>query len=192
MFAINTKAPFFLMQDTVKIMIREEIFGSIVNIGSTSALTGQPFIAPYSASKGALATITRNSGYALLRNRIRVNQLNIGWMASEGEDRIQKEYHGASDDWLSKAAEEQPFGRLLDPGVSTHQSYFLSAPLGLSEIVLPAAPVLYPRFGISPTLGFLHSMAVAAHSLRMLHLFLLLVWTNHDRSQYQSHHALIF
>ena len=113
-FAINTKAPFFLMQDTVKIMIREKISGSIVNIGSTSALTGQPFIAPYSASKGALATITRNSGYALLRNRIRVNQLNIGWMASEGEDRIQKEYHGASEDWLVQASKEQPFGRLLE------------------------------------------------------------------------------
>ncbi len=127
MFAINTKAPFFLMQDTVKIMIREKIFGSIVNIGSTSALTGQPFIAPYSASKGALATITRNSGYALLRNRIRVNQLNIGWMASEGEDRIQKEYHGASDDWLSKAAEEQPFGRLLETAEVAKAVTFLAS-----------------------------------------------------------------
>lgn len=115
MFAINAKAPFFLMQDSVKIMIREKTEGAIVNIGSTSALAGQPFIAPYSASKGALATITRNSGYALLRDRIRVNQLNIGWMASDGEDRIQKEYHGANENWLEDASKEQPFGRLLEP-----------------------------------------------------------------------------
>ena len=62
MFAINTKAPFVLMQEAVKRMIRESIEGAIVNIGSTSALAGQPFIAPYCASKGALATLTRNSG----------------------------------------------------------------------------------------------------------------------------------
>ena len=115
MFAVNTRAPFFLMQESAKVMIRENIKGSIVNIGSASAMAGQPFIAPYCASKGALATLTRNSGYALMRNNIRVNQLNIGWMASDGEDRIQREYHGAEDNWLDAAAAEMPFGRLLDP-----------------------------------------------------------------------------
>jgi len=115
MMAINVRAPFFLMQGAAKIMIREGIAGSIVNIGSTSSLAGQPFLSPYSTSKGALATLTRNSGYALMRNRIRVNQLNIGWMASEGEDRIQREYHQADPDWLAKAAASQPFGRLLAP-----------------------------------------------------------------------------
>ena len=115
MFAVNTRAPFFLRQESAKGMIRENIKGSIVNIGSASAMAGQPFIAPYCASKGALATLTRNSGYALMRNNIRVNQLNIGWMASDGEDRIQREYHGAEDNWLDAAAAEMPFGRLLDP-----------------------------------------------------------------------------
>lgn len=113
--AVNTRAPFILMQDAAKLMIRDGIEGAMVNIGSTSALAGQPFLSPYSVSKGALATLTRNSGYALMRNRIRVNQLNIGWMASDGEDRIQREYHGADDDWQKEAAAQQPFGRLLDP-----------------------------------------------------------------------------
>ncbi len=115
MFAVNVRGPFFLMQEATKMMIRDGVEGSMVNIGSASALTGQPFIAAYCASKGALATLTRNTAFALLRNRIRVNQLNIGWMASEGEDRIQREYHGAADDWLEKAAAEQPFGRLVAP-----------------------------------------------------------------------------
>jgi len=127
MFAVNTRAPFFLMQDATKIMIREGIEGSIVNIGSTSALAGQPFIAPYCASKGALATLTRNSGYALMRNRIRVNQLNIGWMASDGEDRIQREYHGADQNWLEEAAAEQPFGRLIDPEEVARSVAFLAS-----------------------------------------------------------------
>ena len=127
MFAVNVRAPFFLMQDSAKIMIRDGIAGAIVNIGSASAHTGQPFIAPYCASKGALATLTRNSGYALMRNRIRVNQLNIGWMASEGEDRIQREYHGADENWLETAASEQPFGRLIDPKEVARSVAFLAS-----------------------------------------------------------------
>src|SRR5690606_29832604 len=83
MFATNVRAPFFMMQEAIKIMRREKIEGTIVNIGSMSAMAGQPFISAYCASKGALETLTKNTAYALLRNRIRVNGLNIGWMASE-------------------------------------------------------------------------------------------------------------
>ena len=115
MFAVNVRGPFLLMQETIKLMRREKTEGAIVNIGSMSAMGGQPFLAAYCASKGALETLTRNTAYAVLRNRIRVNQLNIGWMASEGEDRIQREFHHADADWLEKAAAAQPFGRLVDP-----------------------------------------------------------------------------
>jgi NAD(P)-dependent dehydrogenase (short-subunit alcohol dehydrogenase family) len=115
MFAINVRAPFFLMQEAVSVMRREKIEGNIVNIGSMSAMAGQPFLAAYCTSKGALATLTRNTAYGLLRNRIRVNGLNIGWMASEGEDRIQREFHKADADWLEKVSASQPFGRLVDP-----------------------------------------------------------------------------
>lgn len=127
MFATNVRGPYFLIQETARIMIREAIEGSIVNIGSMSAMTGQPFISAYCASKGALETVTRNTAFSLLRNRIRVNQLNIGWMATDGEDRIQREYHGASDDWLEKAAAEQPFGRLIDPGEVARAVGFLAS-----------------------------------------------------------------
>lgn len=128
MFAVNVKAPFFLMQEAIKRMIRDEIEGAIVNIGSVSAMAGQPFISPYCASKGALATLTKNTAFAVMRNRIRVNQLNIGWMASEGEDRIQREYHGADSNWLEKAAAEMPFGRLLSPQEVAKAVTFLASP----------------------------------------------------------------
>lgn len=127
LFAINVRGPFFLMQEAVALMRREVIAGSIVNIGSMSAEAGQPFIAAYCASKGALATLTRNTAYALLRNRIRVNQLNIGWMASEGEDRIQRDHHGAAPDWLAQAAAAQPFGRLIDPDEVARAVAFLAS-----------------------------------------------------------------
>jgi NAD(P)-dependent dehydrogenase (short-subunit alcohol dehydrogenase family) len=132
MFAVNVRAPFFLMQETILVMRREGIEGSIVNIGSMSALAGQPFIAAYCASKGALATLTRNTAYGLLRNRIRVNGLNIGWMASEGEDHIQREFHQADANWLDQAAAAQPNGRLVDPKeVARAVAFLCSAESGL-------------------------------------------------------------
>ena len=114
-FDVNVRAPFFLIQETVRIMRRERIAGAIVNIQSMSAHGGQPFITAYCASKGALATLTRNVAHSLVKFRIRVNGLNIGWMATPGEDRIMKTYHGAADGWLEAAAKTKPFGRLLDP-----------------------------------------------------------------------------
>jgi NAD(P)-dependent dehydrogenase (short-subunit alcohol dehydrogenase family) len=114
-FDVNVRAPFFLIQESVRIMRREKIAGSIVNIQSMSGHGGQPHIAAYCASKGALATLTRNVAHSLVKFRIRVNGLNIGWMSTPGEDRIMKTYHGAKDGWLEAAAKTKPFGRLIDP-----------------------------------------------------------------------------
>ncbi len=125
MFAVNTRAPFFLIQDAVRIMRREGTEGAIVNVLSMSGHGGQPFICAYSGSKGALATLTRNIAFSLMRDRIRVNALNIGWMNTPGEDSIQKSHHHAPDDWLAKAAAAQPFGRLLDPAEVARAIAFL-------------------------------------------------------------------
>ena len=114
MFAINTRAPFFLMQDACKLMLREGINGSVVNIGSMSELAGQPFLSAYCASKGALATLTRNTAYALMRNRIRVNQLDIGWMNSDHERKLVESETG-DPEFIDRAAAKLPFGRLIEP-----------------------------------------------------------------------------
>ncbi|MCQ0987266.1 SDR family oxidoreductase [Jiella marina] len=132
MMAINLRAPFFLMQEAIKVMRETKTEGAIVNISSMSSYAGQPFIAAYCASKGGLDTLTRNTAYALLRNRIRVNALNIGWMASEGEASIQQRYHGAGENWLETAGSHLPFGRLVDPAeVARACAYLASEESGL-------------------------------------------------------------
>jgi NAD(P)-dependent dehydrogenase (short-subunit alcohol dehydrogenase family) len=127
MFAVNVRAPFFLMQEAARIMRREGIEGRMVNILSMSAHGGQPFISAYCGSKGALATLTKNAAFSLMPWRIRVNGLNIGWMNTPGEDRIMRTYHGAQDGWLEKAAAGQPFGRLLDPDEVARAVAFLAS-----------------------------------------------------------------
>ncbi|TAJ30645.1 SDR family oxidoreductase [Bosea sp. (in: a-proteobacteria)] len=130
--AVNLRAPFFLIRDAAEAMQRQGTEGAIVNIQSMSGHGGQPFLAAYSVSKGALAALTKNAAYGLLKHRIRVNGLNIGWMATPGEDAIMKLRHGAEDDWLTQAAAAQPFGRLLDPReVAKAVAYLASGESGL-------------------------------------------------------------
>jgi NAD(P)-dependent dehydrogenase (short-subunit alcohol dehydrogenase family) len=111
--AVNVRGPFFLMQDAAKIMRREKIRGTMVNILSMSSHGGQPFITAYCTSKGALLTLTKNVAFSLLRQGIRVNGLNIGWMDTPGEDRIMRAYHGAQDGWKESAEAKLPLGRLV-------------------------------------------------------------------------------
>lgn len=113
--AVNLRAPFLLMQGCIKIMQREKIAGSIINIVTTSAHGGQPFLTPYSTSKGALVTLTKNVAFSQLRNRIRVNAILPGWMDTPGEHAIQKRFHNAPDDWLEKAEAQVPMGKLAQP-----------------------------------------------------------------------------
>ena len=111
----NVKAPFFLMQDALKLMRKTKVSGAIVNILSMSGHGGQDFLTAYCTSKGALAVLTRNVAASVVSYRIKVNGLNIGWMDTPGEDRIMKTYHDAKPGWLTEAEAGRPFGRLLKP-----------------------------------------------------------------------------
>ena len=110
---INTRAPFFLMQGAVRLMERENIAGSIINISSTASYGGMPMIVPYSISKGALNVATKSFAYSTAWSKIRVNAIAIGWMDTPGEDDVQRRQHTDGKDWLPDAEKQQPFGRLL-------------------------------------------------------------------------------
>ena len=127
MFAVNVRAPFFLMQDALKIMRRESIRGTVVNILSMSAHGGQSFITAYCASKGGLATLTKNVAFSVMRYGIRVNGLCIGWMDTPGEDRIMRLYHGAKDGWKEDAEAKLPTGRLLKVDEVARATAFLAS-----------------------------------------------------------------
>jgi NAD(P)-dependent dehydrogenase (short-subunit alcohol dehydrogenase family) len=124
LFAANVRGPYFMMQNAIKLMIRERIAGAICNIGSISALAGQPFINAYCASKAALSTLTANTAFSVAANRIRVNLLNVGWMASDNERKLQQAQSG-DPDWEAKAAAGLPFGRLIDPEEAARAVNFL-------------------------------------------------------------------
>ncbi|TIV24503.1 MAG: SDR family oxidoreductase, partial [Mesorhizobium sp.] len=90
------------------------------------------FLTPYSTSKGALMTLTKNVASAYRKNRIRCNAVLPGWMDTEGEAIVQKKWHGASDDWLEKAEAAQPMGQLVKPAqLARLITYMLSPQAGV-------------------------------------------------------------
>ena len=112
-FAVNARAPFFLMQAAVADMKARRAPGSIVNILSVNAHCGSPELAIYSATKGALSTLTKNVANAHLADRIRVNGINMGWVATPAEQEMQAHKLGKGEDWAKAAAAGMPLGRLL-------------------------------------------------------------------------------
>jgi len=127
MFAINVRAPFFLMQAALKIMHRERIEGAMVNIISVNAHGGTSYLTPYSASKGALATLTKNFAHSVANRRIKVNGLNIGWVDTPGEDAVLKRFHNAKEGWLAEAESGRPWGRLMKPDEVARAIAFLAS-----------------------------------------------------------------
>lgn len=127
MFAVNLRAPVMLIQAAAKQMAKQEKGGSIVNIGSVNASCGAPTLLVYSATKGALATITRNLGATLGPKHVRINQINVGWTVTESENRIQTA-EGQPENWHDLVpADYKPSGALLLPDqVAQHALFWLS------------------------------------------------------------------
>ena len=125
LFAVNARAPFFLMQAAIADMKKRGEPGAIVNILSINAHCGSPELAVYSATKGALATLTKNAANAHRFDRIRVNGINVGWTDTPAERVMQAETLGHGPGWLDAANAAQPFGRLLKPDDIANLAVFL-------------------------------------------------------------------
>lgn len=114
MISVNALAPFLLIQAALPELTKTH--GSVLNIGSVNAWSGEPNLLPYSISKGALMTMTRNLGDTLMReNGVRVNQINPGWVLTENEAKRKRE-HGLREDWYADLPKMYaPSGRILWP-----------------------------------------------------------------------------
>ena len=124
--AINCRAPLLLIQAAVDALAERR--GSVVNIGSVNAYCGEENLLPYSISKGALMTLTRNLGDTLMRQRlVRVNQINPGWVLTANEIRF-KQAEGMKDGWWADLPKMfAPSGRIFDPAeIAEAVVYFLS------------------------------------------------------------------
>jgi NAD(P)-dependent dehydrogenase (short-subunit alcohol dehydrogenase family) len=107
---INLRSAFYMSKHAAPLM-REAKGGSIVNMGSVCGIQGLPNLVAYAAAKGGMLSMTRTLAGALAADRIRVNYIIPGWIATEGELAIQKgEGRSAAD--LDKEGKKLPLGRM--------------------------------------------------------------------------------
>ncbi|MGL4238518.1 oxidoreductase [Tabrizicola sp.] len=138
LFAINARAGFLLMQAAIADMCARQAPGAIVNILSMNAHCGIPELAIYAATKGAMQTLTKNAAHAHMADRIRVNGINLGWVATEAERRMQAEVMGRGPEWEAAAAAALPLGRLVKAEECARLAVFL---LGEASIPMSGAVI---------------------------------------------------
>jgi len=119
--AINLKGPFFVMKHGIPHLIRSG-GGSIVNVGSVSALAG--FTAAqdsYTSAKGALISLTRSIAIQFARQKVRCNIIHPGII----ETPMQAPY--LKDAARRKSFEESiPLGRIAHPREIAQVALFLA------------------------------------------------------------------
>ncbi len=123
---VNLLAPFSLIKAALPYLSKTK--GSVLNIGSVNAYSGEPNLLAYSVSKGGLMTLSKNLGDTLHREYgVRVNQINPGWVLTESEIQRKRE-QGLNDDWQSALPRiYAPAGRILFPEeIAAAAIYWLS------------------------------------------------------------------
>jgi len=120
---VNLRGAFYVTKFAVP-RLREAKGGSIVNMGSICGIQGLPNLVAYATAKGGLLSMTRTLAGALAPDRIRVNYLIPGWVATEGELAIQKgEGRTAAD--LEKAGARLPLGRMQTTEDAAYATIYL-------------------------------------------------------------------
>ena len=132
---VNLRAPFLLCQEAVRHM-KDRKSGCIVNIGSVNAHFGMKALLPYSSSKGGLMTFTKNLANYLVQYRIRVNQINPGWVLTDGENHLHSVIEGKGEKWLQDALKTRPYGRMILPADIANAVLFFATNELISGAVL--------------------------------------------------------
>lgn len=87
---VNSKAVFFLSQAAAKDMIRRKS-GKIINIASLLSFQGGILVPSYSASKGAVAQITKALANEWAKYGINVNAIAPGYMATNNTKALRED-----------------------------------------------------------------------------------------------------
>jgi NAD(P)-dependent dehydrogenase (short-subunit alcohol dehydrogenase family) len=110
--ALNLRAPFLFAQSAATALAAAR--GSLVLVGSTAAFRGSRGTFAYSASKGALVSLTRSLAVELAPQRVRVNCVCPGWIDTPFNAPYWDEQPDAQVA-LAELVDRIPLGRQGDP-----------------------------------------------------------------------------
>jgi NAD(P)-dependent dehydrogenase (short-subunit alcohol dehydrogenase family) len=121
---VNVKGAIYGCRAVIPHMLRQG--GAIVNISSVNGLVSEPFLAVYSASKGAIVMLTKGVALDYAKQGIRCNAICPGWV-----DTPINYAHAAMLGGLEKVYSTidsfQPIGRPGEPREIAHLALFLAS-----------------------------------------------------------------
>ena len=122
MFLVNVIAVLELIQLSSRLMARNG-GGSIVNIASVTAVLGSPGQVAYSATKGAIISMTKSAAKELAPQGIRVNAVAPGIVQTERFTELYESDGSKIDERIQRIA----LGRLGSPEDIAHACAFLAS-----------------------------------------------------------------
>ena len=115
-FTVNVRAPFLLSREALPHL--RKTAGSIVNIGTTMVHgygRGHLQRLGYIGSKGALLAMTKSMARELAADRVRVNWVIVGWVATPGEIALRAGQVDDVEAFLAERGKDLPLGRMERP-----------------------------------------------------------------------------
>jgi NAD(P)-dependent dehydrogenase (short-subunit alcohol dehydrogenase family) len=116
--AVNATGPFVLTRALLPGMI-ERRWGRVINVASTAALAGAPYIAAYAASKHALLGLTRAVAAETAGTGVTANAVCPGYVATDivwnGARRISQRTGKSFDEAVRAMASFNASGELISP-----------------------------------------------------------------------------
>ena len=122
--AINLDSPFLLVKAAVRAMKRSRRGGHIVMVSSTAGQRGEAFHCDYAATKGAIISMVKGLSTELARDRIYVNCVAPGWVATDMSAPVL-----AVPEMEEKITSVIPLGRIGKPEEIAAPIVFLCTPM---------------------------------------------------------------
>jgi 3-oxoacyl-[acyl-carrier protein] reductase len=114
----NLKGAWNFAKAAIRIMLRQEGGGSILNISSISGLIGMAGQSNYSASKAGMVGLTKALAREVASRGVTVNALTLGMVSTEMAGALNEEYR-------AKIIEQIPLGRFAEPDEVARIACFL-------------------------------------------------------------------
>ena len=118
----NVTGAFLFSREAAKEMMKRKS-GAIVNIASYAAYFAFPGIAAYTASKGALAQLTRTQALEAIEHGIRVNAIGVGDTVTNLLNHFMEDGRG----FLVEHGKKAPIGRAAEPKEIAEIAAFLAS-----------------------------------------------------------------